>query len=239
MDLDKIWLLRTIWRSIPVFVLLFVFCILALNTSAYQTKESSDHQPRSTTDDRNVLRQRVATIVAVTVAAGTGKTLDGISFYTPISPSNEALAKITRNADIVIPILEEYLWGKDTRSGLVAMRLVGSLRSPLNVAPLQRVAESHPLASFRSFALFSLTSAPREITAPILNKAVATDTECDGAPDGQRPADPSFQLKYDDFRSLRGEPFQSARGSSYSEHWIWLPTNSTSTTVFVKSREPM
>jgi len=122
------------------------------------------------------LHEQIATIIATTVHEGQGVTREGQRFYTFVPPSPDALETVKRNADDAIPILNEFIWGKDPNAGHVAMRLLGALGGEKILAQLTPVIDKHPSPGMRSLALRWVSTAPWERALPILKRAAAKDS---------------------------------------------------------------
>jgi hypothetical protein len=125
----------------------------------------------------NVVRQRIATLMAHTVEKGGGVFPDGVKVWTVGRPSNEDIEEIKRYGDGAIPILSEYLTSEDGRLRDLAIRFLGILGGSRVVEPLERVIRSDPAPALREAALIWLGETPWELASPIIREAAQNDPD--------------------------------------------------------------
>ena len=127
--------------------------------------------------DKAVLRERIASIIHELLQEGRGTTPEGIRYRTRVPPSSAAVEEVRGYGDAAIPVLNEYLWSRDSAESELAMRFLGALGGKQIVQPLRRVIRRHPSPAVRSAALRWLTQAPWESAAPILREAADKDLD--------------------------------------------------------------
>lgn len=127
----------------------------------------------------NLVRERIAVLMAYIIKKGEGVASDGVAVWMPYlaRPSNEDIEEIKRYGDDAVPILSEYLTAGGEREKSLAMRFLGVLGGSRIVEPLRKVIlhETSPL--LRELALRWLTTAPWEMVSPIIKEAMESDAD--------------------------------------------------------------
>ncbi|MBO0721994.1 MAG: hypothetical protein J2P41_14310 [Blastocatellia bacterium] len=152
--------------------LLSFFCLAELHVYA-QTELTNDAQIP-------LIRERVQQIMRETIAGGeTVIRLDGrqVIARTFIPPSKQAVDELKDYGDRAVPILAEYLRQTSGFEKYHAMRFLGEIGGKSIVLPLSQVALHDSSAGYREYALASLTLAPWELAAPILQEAASRDAD--------------------------------------------------------------
>jgi hypothetical protein len=138
------------------------------------SKPSYISQAERSKDD---LRQKVEKVVKKTVESGSGRTAEGVPFFSEASPDPADIETIRSGGDAAISVLEGFVWEGQDPQMRVAVRLIGMTGGETGFNALRRIVQGHRVPSIRIRALRWISGRPSTEAIPIIEKVAQKDRD--------------------------------------------------------------
>jgi len=123
------------------------------------------------------VRERIASIMKVTLGQGEFRTSEGIRAVIKVPPSTEQIQEVKNLGSSAIPVLSEYVTSKDPREQELAMRFLSAFAGDQIVGSLRIFAKHSAFAMNRAQALEWLAQTPLSKALPIIEDVSKTDSD--------------------------------------------------------------
>ena len=161
MHVDRVFVY---WRRLLLFSILVLTSVIATAGAAQI----------SAGPDKAEMRAKIGAIIRERTK-GAVISVNGMRVETRIPPQPDAVKTIKGYGDEAVPVLADFSRSRNVRERQAAIEFLGLLGGKRIVAPLQKIIDSEAEPHLRILALRWITTAPDELSLPIIRASATHD----------------------------------------------------------------